>query len=577
MQIMRWLPILVLLSLPLFVLAQNADDAAKENQRRQSLLVAQLLADIPNLKLGENRAVAYAKVGNLIWKNDQKLARAMFQDAVNELINAQMLAESNQKRPTYQNELLTGGSARPQILNTIASRDAEFALALLIKTRPAAIVKALSIPAGKSTKISYSAANFGYLAQNEFNMEQSFVRMAADQSPERAVKFLKESLKKGFSNETLNLLKKLHEKERETAAGLASEISDKLISSKFTTDNQPNYQNLQIAIAFLTDFIRERNPTDNTFKLDDSQMRKLADKLFSYYLDEGGRDGYYLSHSIIQIAEKLSPSSVEQLKKVVKNSSRHGLYSNYDPDLQKMLNSDATGDQLLAEAKKYPLDSRRQIYQTAANKFLQQGDAGRAADVLNENFSDDALDDALRNLNWQHSGNLIASGKFAEAERLIDEFPENSRHYPLINLANAIYQKDRVENSSYALAVLGKARSLIAEKPENASEMGNLMQVIAAYANIEPTEAFRMYEPLIAQMNELSEAAIVVNGFQGGSNVREGEFLMAQGHSYGFYGADFSVLRTFAGNDFERTTRLIDAFTRREMRISLKIQLAEGF
>ena len=77
-------------------------------------------------------------------------------------------------------------------------------------------------------------------------------------------------------------------------------------------------------------------------------------------------------------------------------------------------------------------------------------------------------------------------------------------------------------------------------------------------------------------MNELSEAAVIISGFQGSSNIQKGEFLMTQGVPLGFYGADFSLLRILVKNDFDGTMSLIDGFTRREIRIALKLQLAES-
>jgi predicted deacetylase len=170
----------------------------------------------------------------------------------------------------------------------------------------------------------------------------------------------------------------------------------------------------------------------------------------------------------------------------------------------------------------------------------------------------------------------MGAGKFAEAERLIDEMPEGQRQSSYIYLANNIYQQNPAENKSRAVAVLEKAHALISEKPENQTEMSQLMQIIAAYSNIETTKAFLLFEALIPQLNELADAAVVLNGFQGGSNIRQGEFVMAQGVSHGFYGADFSVFRAFLKNDFDRAMNLADGFTRREIRIALKLQLAEN-
>ena len=575
MLLARFFTYLVLCVFPLFIFAQDSDEAGKTKQRRQTVLLEQIIADIPNLKLGENRALVYAKVGNIVWKTDEKRARAFFQNAVGELINAQIAAEADKKNSGYQNDLLTGQTTRSQILQTIAARDAELALEYLYKTRTELISKSLSMPAAKNSKISNSSNNYSYLAQNENNLEQGFVRLAADQSPERAVKLLKESLKKGFSNETLNLLKKLYEKDAETAGKFSSEIIGKLINSKFSADDQLNYQNINVATAFLTEFIRERNPAEKYLKFDDSQMRSLADKLISFYLRQNESRGYYNAYSILPIAEKLSPSSVAGLKQNQKNNPRHGMFYQYEPEVSKLLSGETTAEQLLVEAKKFPVNSRRQIYHTAANKLAQQGDINRATEILTDNFDEDALEQEIHNLKSQYSYSLISAGKFSEAENLIDEFPENSRVHALINLANAIHQKNPTDNKAYAVAVLGKARASISEKPEDTTEMSNLMQIISAYGTIEPVEAFRLFEPLVPQINELSEAAVIINGFQRNSNIRQGEFVINNNNSWGFYGADFSVLSKLSTGDFDRALSLIDTFSRREMRISLKLQLAE--
>ena len=554
--------------------AQTADESAKLKKERRDVLIEQILADAPNLKLGENRALVYAQVGNMVWQSDEKRARTLFQNAAAELINAQMLAEADKKTSGYQHDLLMGQTTRPQILRVIAGRDAKLALEYLYKTRPAAVSKAFSMATGKSAKISNNAGNYDYLAQNETNLEQNFIRLAADQSPERAAKLLKETLKKGFSGETLNLLKKLREKDAATADEITAEIVGKLIGTKFDTQNSSNYQNFNIATMFLTEFIRQKSDGEKALKFDDGQMRGLAEKLIAAALQSNDRNGYFNHYSLIPVAEKLAPSSVERLKQLQKNLVRRGMHIEYDSEMGKLLNGETTAEQMLVAAKNFPVNRRGQIYQTAANKLAQAGDINRATQILNNNFDDDALEDALRNLNWQYSYNLINNGKFAEAEQLIDNFPENTRLGALVNLANAIYQKNPQENKSYAVAVLGKARSLITERPEDSQEMSNLMQIISAYVAVEPNESFRLFEPLIPQMNELSDAAVIINGFQRNSNIRNGEFLLTNGNSWGFHGADFSIFTRLAANDFERALNLVDGFTRREIRVTLKMQLA---
>lgn len=575
MQIRLWFSFVVVLMIPAFSLAQNteAESQIKEKQRRQELLIEQIIADVPNLKLGENRAFVYATVGNIVWKNSPAVSQAFFETAIAELANAQAAAEASRKTVRANHDLLTSQLTRPQILNIIARRDAEIALDALVKTRPAAVIDALRIQAGRSQKVS-NYTNNNYLALNELNLEQSFQRMAAEQKPERAAKLLKDSLKKGFSHESLNLIKKLHEKDPAGAAEIASEIVDKIAKSKFrTASGQPDSGALNAASGFLTEFIRERDPDDKSFKFDDVQMRGLADRLIAFHLDQGNAGyGHYIG-TIIQIAEKLSPGSVDRLKRIQQNYSGFG--HDFDPDLQKLLSSDISPEQLLADAKRFPVNSRAQVFQTVANKYAQAGNVDRARQVLEENFSDGALEGALHSLEYNTAYALQNAGKFAEVERLIEEMPEIHRYSALINLANTVFDRDPVENRAYALALLGKARGLIGEKPENNHEMSILIQLATSYARIDADQAFRSLESMLPQINEITNASIVVSAFQGNSSIRQGEVFLTQEGSFGVH-LDHSVFQALSKTDFERTVNLINGFSRLETRLRLRLQLAES-
>ncbi len=559
--------------------AGQTDEAksAKDKLKRQSVLVEQILSEIPNLKLSENRAVVFAKTGSLIWETDSKRARELFQNAFLELINAQIRAENERKNPNTQNELLNGLVTRPQIFQIVAARDAALALEFLPKTRPANLLKSLTVQPRKSAKIGGGNSNYGNLAQTELNLEQTLTRLAADQNPAQAADLLKDSIKKGITDETLNLLKKLAEKDRTAAADLSTDITGKLLQTKYTTDNPSYYQNLNITAAFLNEYAANRQKTGTNLNLDAVQMNNLATKYFDFYLSQikNNRNGFYYNYQIVQLAEKLAPNLVGQLKAFQNDNARErGFESNVlsSPEIKE----DLPPEQMVEAAKKVPLANRPSVYLAAANKFVSQGNISRAREILDDNFEDDALENAVQSMNWYYAHQLMNEGKFAEAENLLDSFPESNRISAFINLAKVVYQKNPAENKAYAGAILGKVRALISDKPESSNELSVLMQVIKGYSMIEPNEAFRLFELLIPQMNELSDAAAIINNFQGNGNVRNGEFLLTQGGSFGFYGIDYSILRIFAGQDFDRTVSLLNNFNRSEVRINFKLLAAEG-
>ncbi|HYJ91077.1 MAG TPA: hypothetical protein VEV84_07205, partial [Pyrinomonadaceae bacterium] len=546
------------------------DDAAKEKQKKVTQLIEQALADTQNLRLPENRAYFYAQIGNLMWPIDQEHATVLFQNAAAELISAQDFAES--KRSSNPNsELLNGGSTRQQILNIIASRNAESALELLVKTRPLTIQKALAGSTDEtSRKIDDYYQNRIYLAQNETSMEQNFYRMAADQNPERAVKLLKESLSKNLANDTYYQLQRLAEKDPAAASEMASRVVEKLLNSDYMVDGQPRYINIQLTNQILSNAMSNQGP-----KFDSGQIHNLASKLISAYLSDQ-QVAPYIGQSIIPIAEKFSPAALAQIKKRTAGASNQNQSSELDAAYQKLMEADTTPEQMLTAANKFSLDRRRGIYQSASNKFLGQGNSQAARNVLADNFSGETREQMLSNFDIQNTYNLISQSKFNEAEQVIDGLPEQQRVSMLINLANSVYSRDQKANKTYAQTLLAKAADLTSERPENSAEMGMLMQVIAGYSSIEPDEAFRLLEGLIPKINELTDAAAVINGFQMNSNVREGEFIMTQGDPFYNYGANASMVGTLAQSDFDRAMKLIDGFNRQELRVSLRLQVASS-
>jgi hypothetical protein len=339
MQINRSSLLLLVLLFSVNVFGQADQDAQKERLARLNSILEESLADVQGLKLPENRAFFYCRIGNLTWPQDQKRGRSLFMNAAAELMNAQAYAESKRSVNPY-NELLTGGNTRQQILNMIANRDAELALELLAKTRPAAIQRAMANTAEKNSKINNYNQNNAYLVQNESYMEQNFYRLAAEQSPERAVKLLKESLSKGFSNDTFQQLNRLAEKDTAAAAEMASQVVDKLLRASYMADDQPLYINIQLTQSILSHYMSVQSGDGNKLKFDVSQMRDLAAKFISAYISDQ-RVAPYIGGSALQVAEKLQPSSVEQIKKVMNRiNGQNGTQSDIDAAYQKLMEPD---------------------------------------------------------------------------------------------------------------------------------------------------------------------------------------------------------------------------------------------
>ncbi|MEQ1764888.1 MAG: hypothetical protein ABL984_17295, partial [Pyrinomonadaceae bacterium] len=306
MQIRIPLCLLALIFAVSAVFPQQPDaDAAKLKERRRVALVARIATDAEQLKLPENRAILNARLGAMAWKNDPEQAKKMLQAAVSELNAAQQEAESAKGKSHLYQDLLNSQNVRPQILNTIATVDPEYALASLYRTRPASVARAL---AGEgSEKFNDQGQNGSYLAQAEMNLEQRLLRLVADKNPEKAAAILKDTIRKRLSNETYESLKKLYLMDADAGKELADDVLGRLNSAAFIANNQPVYDLIGLSTNIITDHIREHQPDEKYLSFDDSGIRTLSIKLIGTYLDNVARLGYVPFEQLEPFAKRYAP------------------------------------------------------------------------------------------------------------------------------------------------------------------------------------------------------------------------------------------------------------------------------
>lgn len=548
-----------------------AVDIEKLKNERRTRLLESIQTDAAQLRLPENRAIVNSKLGATIWKTDQERGRKLFNKAIDDLIAAQQFAESS-KNPGRYYDLLNSQSLRPQVLNAIAAADAEFALECLYRSRPSAVEQAMST-GPSSSKISNNYGNQSYLMQNEVNLELRFARMAAEQKPEKALAILKDNIRKKLSSETLNLLRSLIEKDPTAASELGNDVISRLNSRSFMTDNQINYELVNLSNSMIYEHVREHGQNEKTLGLEDAGIRSLTEKTINLYLTKAAQMGYVPLQQLEPAARKYFPAMVEKLKSVSQNTRWRGDGLHFDPEYTKLIEGNPSAETLVSAAKKFPVETRRSIYLTAANKFAEAGHFEDGLAILNEYFEGDSLETAVNGLRSHNASLMIQKGEFGAAEALILEFDDSQRNQALISLAYSVYNANPEENRSRAIDILNRVRAYLPEKPENQEEMSQLFSLMGAMASIEPAEAFRNFEPIVDLLNQLADASALINAFQN-NNVRQGEFILTNGSQFGVY-IDQGIIRSLGQKDFDRAWTLVDSFSRREMRILTRLDQIE--
>lgn len=554
--------LIFLLSINAFA-QQQTDEDLKDKLQKEVKLLEQILTDAQNLRLPENRALVFARVGSAYWKIDEKLARQLFQNSVSELLTAQAEVENEKGNKQYFSNLIYGQSPRMEIVNFIATRDAEFALEVLAKTRPARIAQSFNNLTGENQTPAQQ------YAKNEIQVEQRLLTLAAEQNPQIAVKRVRDSLKKGVNYETLNLLNKIYAKDAETANRLAEEITQKFLE----TDFSKNYAEMELIGYFVTEFGREKSAEEKFVKVPAEMVRNLLLKMTDYWLGQKNTQlyGYWRCVALI---EKIFPDRAVKLKQKlekINNQYQNGEYEEYN----KLIQSNATPDELIAQAEKFQTSYRNEIYRLAAEKYAQNGNIAQAEKILSTEMPEDVSEQYLSQFYTNLVYQLTSQGKFDEANAYANQIPdENQRINSLINLANQIFWRNQKENQKLAENVLAQARALIPDAPETQADMNNAINLAMAYATIEPKEAFPLIESLTPMLNELAQANFVMAKFRNYGGYRQGEMQITAGNYLGVYNVE-NVLRTLKKSDFDRALQFTSGFNRLETRISLQLQLID--
>lgn len=555
--------------------APTTKDSKEDQEKLQKALEGKALklldstlADAQMLKLAENQALFQSVAADLLWTRDEKRARSLFQDAINSLTLTLNASEPNRGRGRTPYWILA--QSRFQMIQTIAGRDAQFALDLLRTSRPV-------VPEG--SELNYD---------QELMLEQAIAAQAADKDPKLALKIAQESLKKGVSLNLLRLLSRLQQKDSEAATSLAGDIVKKIRTEDLATNNEARFA----AVEFLRSFLQ---PTQNNLDapipgqgngkvkplvLDDETIRDLAETVVNVAMTESNHNPGTLMEmqSLLPELEKRLPGRTPQLRQRLAE-----LTQTLDPGTKAWMRYEplvrnGSTDAILAAAADAPTQMRNTLFMRAAGKLMQAGEVDRARQITKDNLSGAERDQMFARIDQLAIANAIKHKKLDDAKEIILRISSReARAGAFAELAAAIMmaQGDR----KLALELLDEARKLINSPPANQKQIDALMQVAGAYALVEPTRAFELINPLIVQANEMIAAAALLDKFGSGQGLfKRGEMLLQHSFSAanGPYVQHLRKLTSLARADFERTKTAVDGFQRDEIRLMGRLLIAQS-
>ena len=564
--------------------ATDQELQAGKNQEALKTRGLALLVEVANtfeqIRLPQTRVHAQLQAAQLLWPSDEKLATKLVGDAIEGVKEYVASVDTDQD---YYQTYEWAMQLRQEVVQVLGPHDPETALGFLRATR--------TLPNPEAGQ------DYGQ-RDREFQLELSLASQITARDPKRAVQLAEDTLKKGYSSSLIDIVSRLRATEPELAAKLAKQIAAKLQVEKLLENQEAS--NLAIGLLRLAHSpVRTYQtsigaappppPKPETTILSEQEYKDLFEKTlaeaFSYkappsnYYSPEKNSAQNILNSLKSMAPEMTayaPASLALVdKRVVELNSSFDPQSARRQKFQETINA-GTLDEALEEVSRSPRQFKDQLYQQVAQKAASLGDFARAKQILQEYISNPLQRQrALSDLDQQAIRIAVSKGKIEEALRSIGTLRSARERASM--LSQIVSQIGPGQKREVALKLLEQARGMVGYtvRVENQEQMSALLEIARAFSRYDSKRAFEVIEPLLDQFNDMSAAALVLNGF-GQQYYQDGELIMQNGNGVATTANQLILaLGTLAMTNFDRAKTVADRIERQEIRISAYLAMAQ--
>lgn len=543
-----------------------------ERDKKAFTVVEEILKETQSLKLPENRIRIQIALADLLWQRDEAQARSLFKDAATSLSEVGSVSSES---PEFYKLTQLASQLRQEILQVVAKHDARLAIDFLRSTRPS------------------DTQSPGY-ASTEAQLEIRLASEVAGKDVNEALRIAEESLKKGIDYEAINLLYKLYSPDKAPAEKFLTAILQRLRTEDYAKNPTSWYVALTLFRTWSeNNHLPEQGRQRTTFNislpnLNEQAARGLSSSIIGAVIDNGpgGSPQLYAfsghnSGNLQQIKallpdfERLSPTQGAALRKKVKESDniielQQGPWAKYRELIER-----GTSEDLMEASKTAPAGFSDHLKQQAAWKALNQGDTDTARQLVDKIEDVRQRREATLNIDRQLANRASEQGSLAEARAALSRIPVVEERVGLLaQLATRVLAKDE---RAAAIQLLGDGLSLIGERARNYQQLRAQLQIARAYEQLDGLKSSSIVETVIERINELSDAAVILDGFDLQQYFREGEFVINSGNSMCQLTQEVAgELRSIASKDIERARSAAARFDRGEMRAMAFLEIVRG-
>jgi hypothetical protein len=614
--------------------AQQSPDPQQQQEEKAKLekkalaLLEQVVTDSQGLKLPENKLRVQIAAADMLWDKNPARARGLLTDA-GAMLGQVMLEVNRQDR----DDMMTINQLRQDLVLTAGRHDAELGYQLLHSTQPPA-----QQPSQTNAALGPGRQNRPQIIfdQQANNLEQQLLSTVAATDPKYAYQKAIESLDKNeFPPSLSRILSQLQKKDQELFKKLSDKTLNRLASDSLLSSSQatsvamnllmpgPVPANTSTATQSATTSTTSTQPTPGANAnarqpvLSESSYHDLLDSAITAALSVtsagpvnnmqrggGGGGAVRVQRGPGQQQQPQNPPDDAQIRQ---NNARSLLFSlqgilpqidQYMPEraqsvrqkltelgvnsnamqgtvnaMRGLMNQNGSSDSLVTAASQAPPQIQSRLYQVAAQRAIDEGNVDKAVDIASNHLDENGKNAIMQAVDFKKLTTTASPEKMNEIKQKLAALPsDNDRIKYLVDLAKAT-QKD---NQKLALRFMDDARNLVSKRALDYDDFQNQIKVADAFATLDSKKSFEILDAGIAQLNELLQAATVLNGFEvdifkdGEMSMRGNDDLVGMVVRFG------GELAALAKVDFEGARGTADKFQLPEPRMNARLMIVQG-
>lgn len=595
---------------------EELQKAKAEREKHAYRLLDQVIDEAQTLRLTENRVRVQINAADALWDKNQGRARSIFTmagEGVAEMgRNPQPTSNrrnenANQERRAFQ--------LRQELVLAAAKHDAQLAYQLLATTKPPTPI----VQNSNEQRLPRPQFN------SEDNLEQMLLGRIAALDPKLAAQNAEQMMEEGqFPRSVGEVINQLYSQDAEAAQKLADKTVKRLASANFLTNNEAaalaqsminaGVRQPKNEVASVNPLPQGVRPSGRGPVLEQSAYVELLSAVIDIALKaappaqpnqrpaapaqrgraQGAAPRVVTPRRAVPTEAQIEQANarrliaslmialpvIEQQLPSKATAVRSKLSELGMGNLQNMaqrpfinLPENPTAESLMQAAASAPQPMQNRLYQQAAYRALEEGNVDRARQIATDHLPVKSRETVMQRIEFREMATKPDGARLEEIRQTMNRMQSDGEKIGfLLQLANEAQKT----NPKVATQLLEEARQMTNRRASNYEQIEQQLRVARGFAAVDPARSFEVLEPAIGHINELLNAAAILNGFEI-SMFRDGEMTMVPGNGLtsmiNRIGQELALL---ADTDFERADVLAGRFQLAEPRIMARLLIVQG-